>query len=119
VDITSWLFNDIIISRSFQTQLFYIFMFFFAIFSLWLSRKARLFRFSLLLWLAAGLIGVIWEIVLFSSGLRQYSFIAGFELFYHALTEGGPGLIVMVVFADKIGLIDLSEYKEEVRKRHS
>jgi hypothetical protein len=119
VDIISWLFTDITISRSFQTQLFYLFMLFFAVFALWLSRRARLFRFSLLLWLAAGIIGLIWEIALFGSGLRQYSFAASFELLYHALTEGGPGLIVMVVFADKVGLIDLSEYKEEVRTRQS
>jgi hypothetical protein len=119
MDITTWLLQDITISRSFQTQFFYLFMLFFTIFALWLSRKYRLFKFSLLLWFGAALIGLIWEIVLFSTGLRHYSFLSAAELIYHAITEGGPGLIVMTIFADKVGLIDLSEYKEEARKRES
>ncbi len=119
MDITTWLLQDITISRSFQTQIFYLFMLFFTIFSVWLARRYRLFRFSLLLWSSAALIGLIWEIVLFSIGLRHYSFLSAAELLYHAITEGGPGLIIMAIFADKVGLIDLSEYKEVVRKRES
>lgn len=119
MDVMDVLLKDITISRSFQTQFFYIFMFCFTIFAIWLARRYRLFKFSMLLWLAAAIIGLIWEIVLFSTGLRQYSFLSSAELLYHAVTEGGPGLIIMVIFADKIGLIDLSEYKEEVRKRDS
>jgi hypothetical protein len=119
MDIMTWLLKDITISRSFQTQIFYIFMLFFTIFAIWLSRRYRLFKFSMLLWLGAALIGLIWEVVLFSTGLRHYSFLSVAELLYHAITEGGPGLIVMAIFADKVGLIDLSEYKEEVRKRES
>jgi hypothetical protein len=87
-------------------------MFFFTIFSLILAKKYQLFRFSLLLWLSVTIIGLIWEIVLFSSGLRHYNFLSSLELIYHAITEGGPGLIVMTIFADKVGLIDLSDYKE-------
>jgi hypothetical protein len=119
MDITTWLLQDITITRSFQTQIFYLFMLFFTIFALWLSRKYRLFKFSLLLWFGAALIGLIWEIALFSTGLRHYSFLSAAELIYHAITEGGPGLIVMTIFADKVGLINLSEYKEEARKRES
>jgi len=113
MDIMELLLKDIAVSRSFQTQIFYIFMLFFAIFAIWLSRRYHLFKFSMLLWLSAGLIGLAWEIVLFSSGMRHYSFLSSLELLYHAITEGGPGLIIMAVFADKIGLIDLSEYKEK------
>jgi hypothetical protein len=115
----SWLLRDITISRVFQTQIFYIFMLFFTIFAIWMARRYRLFRFSMLLWLSAAIIGLIWEVVLFSSGLREYSFLSAAELLYHAITEGGPGLIIMAIFADKVGLIDLSEYKEEVKKRGS
>jgi len=113
MDVMAWLLKDITISRSFQTQIFYIFMLFFAIFAIWLSRRYRLFKFSMLLWLSAALIGLAWEVVLFASGMRHYSFLSSLELLYHAITEGGPGLIVMAIFADKVGLIDLSEYKEQ------
>jgi len=119
MDTITWLLQDITISRSFQTQIFYLFMLLFTIFSIWLARRYRLFKFSLLLWLSAALIGLIWELVLFNIGLRHYSFFSAAELIYHAITEGGPGLIVMTIFADKVGLIDLSEYKEEVKKRES
>ena len=119
MDAIGWLLQDITISRIFQTQIFYIFMFCFTIFAIILARKYRLFKFSLLLWLSVALIGLIWEILLFGSGFRHYSFIAAGELLYHAITEGGPGLIVMTIFADKIGLIDLSEYREEVKTRQA
>ena len=120
MDITQWLLKDLVISRSFQSQIFYIFMLFFTIFAIILAKKSRLFKFSLLLWLGAALIGLIWEVVLFGSGLRYYNFWSSAELLYHAITEGGPGLIVMAIFADKVGLINLSEYKEkEVKKRDS
>ena len=113
MDITSWLFKEIEISRHFQTQIFYIFMLIFTIFAIYLAKRYKLFKFSMLLWLSAALIGLIWEVVLFTSGLRQYSFLSSLELIYHAITEGGPGLIVMTIFLDKIGIIDLSEYKEK------
>jgi len=64
------------------------------------------------LWLSVAIIGLIWEGLLFASGLRYYSFLPSAELLYHAITEGGPGLIVMAIFADKVGIIDLSDYKE-------
>ncbi|MDH7506733.1 MAG: hypothetical protein QHH15_02955, partial [Candidatus Thermoplasmatota archaeon] len=106
MDLTSWLLKDLIISRSFQTQIFYLFMLFFTIFAIILAKKCRLLRFSLLLWLGAALIGFAWEMVLFGTGLRHYNFWAFAELLYHATTEGGPGLIVMTIFADKIGIIN-------------
>ena len=117
MDLIEILLENITISRHFGTQIFYVFMLFFTIFSVFLAKKYRLFRFSMLLWFSAALIGFVWELVLFSSGLRHYSFLSALELLYHAITEGGPGLIVMTIFADKIGLINLSEYKEEVKKR--
>ena len=113
MDIAGWLFKEIEISRHFQTQTFYIFMLFFTIFAIYLAKRYRLFRFSMLLWLSVAIIGLIWEVMLFSFGLRHYSFFSSAELLYHAITEGGPGLIIMAIFADKVGIIDLSDYKEE------
>jgi len=117
MDISQILLEEIVVSRHFTTQIFYLFMLGFTIFSVYLAKRYRLFRFSMLLWLSAALIGLAWEVVLFSSGLRHYSFLSAAELMYHAITEGGPGLIVMAIFADWIGFIDLSEYKEEVKPR--
>lgn len=116
MDFQEWLFREIIISRSFSTHIFYIFLFLFSILALILAKKYRLFRLSLLLWLCAAVIGLIWESVLFATGNRQYSFWALGELLYHALTEGGPGLVIMTIFADRIGLVDLSGYKEKKRE---
>jgi len=111
--ITDWLFRTIEISRSFQTHVFYLFMFFFSLFALFLAWRSRLLRLSLLLWACAAIIGLLWEAGLFAAGARRYSFAALAELLYHAVTEGGPGLIVMVVFADWVGLVDLGPYKEK------
>ncbi|MCK4996182.1 MAG: hypothetical protein KAR55_04770 [Thermoplasmatales archaeon] len=113
MDIASWLFKEIEISRHFQTQTFYIFMLFFTVFAVYLAKRYRLFRFSMLLWLSVALIGLVWEILLFISGMRHYSFLSSAELLYHAITEGGPGIIIITIFADKVGIIDLSDYKEQ------
>jgi len=117
MDIAEWLFRDILISRHFTTQIFYIFMFVFTIVSVYIAYKARLLRFSIYLWISVAIIGLAWEVVLFASGSRHYSFTAAAELLYHAITEGGPGLMIMAIFADKVGIVDLSEYKEEVKPR--
>ena len=113
MDIVSWLFKEIEISRHFQTQTFYIFMLFFTVFAVYLAKRYRLFRFSMILWLSVALIGLVWEILLFISGMRHYSFLSSAELLYHAITEGGPGMIIITIFADKVGIIDLSDYKEQ------
>jgi hypothetical protein len=113
MDIVSLLLDKIEISRHFQTQIFYLFMLIFTVFAVYLSKRYKLFRFSMFLWLSVTIIGFIWEGSLFFFGLRHYSFFALAELMYHAITEGGPGLIIMAIFADKFGIIDLSEYKED------
>jgi hypothetical protein len=83
------------------------------VFAVFLARRYKLFRFSMSLWLSVTIIGLLWEGMLFSFGLRHYSFFSSAELIYHAITEGGPGLIVMAIFADKFGIIDLSDYKDK------
>jgi hypothetical protein len=74
--------------------------------------KLRFKRFSLYLWLVSGLICLFWEVYLFSTGSRNYNFPVILELPYHAFTEAGPGLIIMILFGYKIGLFDLSEYQD-------
>jgi hypothetical protein len=46
-------------------------------------------------------------------GSRNYNFSPAIELLYHALTEAGPGLIIMILFAHKIKIIDISEYSDD------
>lgn len=81
--------------------------------ALLIAYKLRFKRFSFYLWLVAGFICFFWEIYLFITGARHYNFSPALELPYHALTEAGPGLIIMILFAHKIGLIDISEYMDD------
>jgi hypothetical protein len=78
-----------------------------------LAYKFKLLRFSALLWIVAGGIGLLWESALYATGVRTYTFSPVLELLYHALTEAGPGLIIMVIFAWKIGMIDISEFQDD------
>jgi hypothetical protein len=110
-----WLFEVTTISREIANS-WYIFMFSLMIIAVILAYKFKLTRFSALLWLVAGAIGLIWESALFMTGVRTYTFSPVIELLYHALTEAGPGLIIMVIFAWKIGIIDISEFQDDKLK---
>lgn len=115
-----WLMNSIEVSRR-LTNSYYIIMAIITIIALVLLIKMKFKRFSFNLWLISGLICLFWESYLFTIGARHYHFPAIFELPYHAFTEAGPGLVIMILFAHKIKLIDISEYsddyKEEIPKR--
>jgi hypothetical protein len=67
---------------------------------------------ALYLWLMAGLIGLVWEASLFLTGMRDYALSPGGELLYHALTEGGSGLVITFVFANWVGIIDAERYRD-------
>jgi hypothetical protein len=73
-------------------------------------------RFSAYLWLISGLICFAWEIYLFTTGGRNYNFNPILELLYHAITEAGPGLIIMILFGHKIKLFDISEYSDDYQE---
>ena len=67
---------------------------------------------ALYLWMMAGFIGLVWEVTLFLTGAREYALGASGELMYHALTEGGSGLVITFVFANWIGIIDAERYRD-------
>lgn len=67
---------------------------------------------ALYLWMMAGLIGLVWEVTLFLTGSRDYALANSGELLYHALTEGGSGLVITFVFANWIGIIDADRYRD-------
>ncbi|MEM2899318.1 MAG: hypothetical protein QXT63_00860 [Thermoplasmata archaeon] len=109
------LYETTIIERNISNT-FYFGMAIITIIAVYLMFQQRLVRFSLLLWLISGTIDLLWESYLFFQGQREYSGImSAFELLYHAVTEAGPGLIIMVIMAEKLKLLDLTKFRE-VRK---
>ena len=113
---SDWPYEVTVISREISNS-WYIFMLILMIVAILLAYYFQLKRFSALLWLFSGIIGLVWESILFATGVRTYTFSPVLELLYHALTEAGPGLIIMVIFAWKVGIIDLSEFKDENLKQ--
>jgi hypothetical protein len=105
MDIIEWFFTESIIRREFYNG-FYFVMFIITVISIILMWRTKLIKFSLLLWFVSGFINILWEGSLYLGGSRQYTF-GGAELLYHALTEAGPGLIIMVVTAEKLKLINI------------
>jgi len=111
MDIGEILFREIIVERNLR-NFYYIGMGVISIIALVLARKTRFVRFSMLLWLFSGMICFLWEFTLFVTGSRSYNFHGIVELIYHALTEAGPGLIIMVITAHYTGLIDISRFRD-------
>jgi hypothetical protein len=107
-----WLSFSITISRR-LTNAYYIIMLIITLIAIFLAYKMKFKRFSLNLWLISGLICLAWEIYLFATGTRSYNFAPALELPYHALTEAGPGLIIMLLVGHKIQLFDISEYSDD------
>jgi hypothetical protein len=54
--------------------------------------------------------------MLYLAGSRQYNFYAVVELLYHVLTEAGPGLIIMVIAAERLKIIDIKFLHDEAWK---
>jgi hypothetical protein len=111
VPVESWLTDTLEIQRHLVNS-YFIVMAFIALFAIFLAWRTRFKWLSLYLWLIAGIIGLLWEAILFGIGSRQYTLFAVGELLYHALTEGGPGLIITVLFANWVGIIDIDRYKD-------
>ena len=109
--VESWLTDTLEIQRH-LVNAYFIVMAFIALFAVYLAWRTRFKWLSLYLWLIAGIIGLIWEAILFGVGSRQYTLFAVGELLYHALTEGGPGLIITVLFAHWVGIIDIMRYRD-------
>ena len=111
--LAEWLLEDIVIRRSFYNA-YYVGIFIIMVLAVFIAFRYRFKRLSLFLWLTSGLIGFLWELILFAIGSRHYNpdFIPGMELAYHALTEAGPGLIIMIIAAHQWGIVDLSHLKD-------
>jgi multisubunit Na+/H+ antiporter MnhC subunit len=111
-----WLFESIEVTRK-LTNSYYIIIAIITLIAIFLLFKMRFKRFSFNLWLISGLICLGWELYLFFTGARQYNFPPALELPYHALTEAGPGLIIMILFAHKIKIINISEYSDDYKPK--
>ena len=114
MDLPDWLFEDIVIRRVFYNT-YYVAIAVIMVLALYIAVHYRFKRLSFFLWVTSGIIGFGWELSLFALGLRHYNpgFLPQLELFYHALTEAGPGLIIMIVAAHRWGIVDLTEYGDD------
>ena len=91
---------------------YYICMAALSFIAIYMSCRMGFVRFCTYLWLFSGSICFLWELTLFLLGSRSYNHLELIELFYHAITEAGPGLIIMTLTAHKLGIIDISRYKD-------
>ena len=115
MDSIDWLTISITVSRSLMNT-YYIIMLVITLIAIILAYRMKYKRFSFYLWLVSGLICLVWESYLFGTGSRMFNFPPALELPYHALTEAGPGLIIMILFAHKIKLIDISDYSDDYKE---
>ena len=111
VSFTDWLTDPVSIERH-LVNAYFIVMAIISLFAVALAIRTRFKWMALYLWLMAGLIGLVWEVSLFISGAREYALTSSGELLYHALTEGGSGLVITFVFANWIGIIDAERYRD-------
>jgi hypothetical protein len=113
--IVEWLLVESTIKRDFFNS-FYVAMFIIMVVAIVLMFRAKLVKFSLLLWFVSAFINLLWEATLYLAGSRQYNFYAVVELLYHVLTEAGPGLIIMVIAAERLKIIDIKFLHDEAWK---
>lgn len=112
VPFADWLTDPLEVQRHLVNAYFLV-MALISVTAIVLAVRTRFKWLSLYLWLMAGLIGLVWEAALFLSGSRDYTLgSGGGELLYHALTEGGPGLVITVLFAHRVGIIDAGAYRD-------
>ena len=115
MDIVDWLLTESTIKRDFFNS-FYVAMFIIMVIAIVLMFRARLVKFSILLWVTSGTINLLWEATLYLAGSRSYNFYAVVELLYHVLTEAGPGLIIMIIAAERLKLINIKHLHDEAWK---
>lgn len=106
-----WLTDPVVISRH-LVNAYFIVMAIISLFAVYLAIRTRFKWMALYLWMMAGLIGLVWEVTLFLTGAREFALGSAGELMYHALTEGGSGLVITIVFANWIGIIDADRYRD-------
>ena len=106
-----WLTDPVTISRH-LVNAYFIVMALISLFAVFLAIYTRFKWMAVYLWMMAGLIGLVWEVTLFLTGSRDYALENSGELLYHALTEGGSGLVITFVLANWIGIIDADRYRD-------
>ena len=106
-----WLTDPVVISRHLVNAYFLV-MAAISLLAVALAIRTRFKWMALYLWVMAGLIGLVWEAALFLTGSREYALVAAGELLYHALTEGGSGLVITFVFANWVGIIDAERFRD-------
>lgn len=106
-----WLTDPVTISRH-LVNAYFIVMALISLAAVVLAIRTRFKWMALYLWFMAGLIGLVWEASLFLTGAREYALASAGELLYHALTEGGSGLVITFVFANWVGIIDAERYRD-------
>jgi len=119
-----WIFTDVVIHRN--------------IFPLWYVATGIMFAISIILaiimhlrkfgfWtlITAAAMSTIWEVILFTFGLRDYNnplaqLIGPIpELIYHSFSETASAVLLGLLIIYKIGLIDLEKFKDENWKNNS
>jgi hypothetical protein len=111
VSFAEWLTDPVTIYRH-LVNTYFVVMAIISLVAVLLAIKTRFKWMALYLWAMAGLIGLVWELSLFMSGARDYALGSSGEMLYHALTEGGSGLVITFVFANWIGIIDAERYRD-------
>jgi hypothetical protein len=111
VSFVEWLTDPVTISRHLVNAYFLV-MAFISIVAIAMAIRTRFKWMAVFLWIMAGLIGLVWEVTLFLGGSRDYALANAGELLYHALTEGGSGLVITFIFANWIGIIDADRYRD-------
>ncbi len=106
-----WLTDPVTISRH-LVNAYFIVMALISLSAVLLAIRTRFKWMALFLWFMAGLIGLVWEASLFLTGAREYALASAGELLYHALTEGGSGLVITFIFANWVGIIDADRYRD-------
>jgi len=111
VDLASFLSSTIVISRQ-LVNAYFIIMALIALTAIVLAWRTRFKWLSLYVWFGAFLIGLVWEGALLIAGWRTYGFVDAAEMLYHALTEGGPGLVITILFMRQLGVIDIERFRD-------
>jgi len=111
VDLASFLSSTIVISRD-LVNAYFIIMALITLTAIALAYVTRFKWLSLYVWFGAFLIGLVWEGALLASGWRVYGFLDAAEMLYHALTEGGPGLVITILFMRWLGVIDIERFRD-------
>ncbi len=106
-----WLTDPVTISRH-LVNAYFIVMAVISIVAIAMAIRTRFKWMAVYLWMMAGLIGLVWEVSLFLGGSREYALANAGELLYHALTEGGSGLVITFIFANWVGIIDADRYRD-------